>query len=92
MPVESCVINTSDGGDVNNREASCNAAGDDDVDDDEDEEEEGPKTEKVKETVWDWDLLNENKALWLRAPGEVDEEDYANFYKALAKVRLIWCL
>ena len=37
--------------------------------------------------MWDWALLNENKALWLRAPGEVDEEDYEKFYKALAKVR-----
>ena len=56
-----------------------------DEEDDEDEEE-APKTRTVKETLWDWSLLNENKALWLRAPGEVDEEDYEKFYKALAKV------
>jgi heat shock protein beta len=53
---------------------------------DEDEEEEAPKTKKVKETVWDWDLLNDNKALWLRSPSDVSEEEYTNFYKALAKV------
>ena len=40
----------------------------------------------MKETVWDWDLLNENKALWLRSPSDVSEEEYLNFYKALAKV------
>ena len=63
-----------------------------DEDDEEDDEEDAPKTQKVKETVWDWALLNENKALWLRAPGEVDEEDYEKFYKALAKVRrpFVW--
>ena len=58
-----------------------------DEDDEEEDEDEAPKAQKVKETVWDWALLNENKALWLRAPGEVDEEDYEKFYKALAKVR-----
>ena len=36
--------------------------------------------------MWDWDLLNENKALWLRSPSDVTEEEYLNFYKALAKV------
>lgn len=55
-------------------------------DEDEDEEEEAPKTKKVKETVWDWDLLNDNKALWLRSPSDVGDDEYANFYKALAKV------
>ena len=64
----------------------CGGAAGEDEEDEEDEDE-APKTEKVKETVWDWELLNENKALWLRTPGEVDEEDYANFYQALAKVR-----
>ncbi|CAL8462785.1 g2318 [Coccomyxa elongata] len=57
-----------------------------DADEEEDEEEEdAPKTKKVKETVWDWDLLNDNKALWLRSPSDVSHEEYANFYKALAK-------
>ena len=55
-------------------------------DEDEEEEEEKPKTTTVKETVWDWDLLNENKALWLRSPSDVTDEEYLNFYKALAKV------
>ncbi len=57
-----------------------------DDEDEEDDEEDAPKTKKVKETVWDWDLLNDNKALWLRSPSDVSEEEYANFYKALAKV------
>ena len=52
----------------------------------EEEEEDKPKTKTVKETVWDWDLLNDNKALWLRSPSDVTDEEYLNFYKALAKV------
>ena len=55
-------------------------------DEDDEEEEEKAKTKTVKETVWDWDLLNENKALWLRSPSDVSEDEYLNFYKALAKV------
>ncbi|KAK9808251.1 hypothetical protein WJX73_003622 [Symbiochloris irregularis] len=48
-----------------------------------DEEEAAPKT--VKETVWEWDLLNDNKAIWLRSPTDVDDAEYTKFYKALAK-------
>lgn len=57
-----------------------------DDEDEDDEEEDKPQTKTVKETVWDWDLLNDNKALWLRSPSDVSEEEYVNFYMALAKV------
>lgn len=42
-----------------------------DVEDEEEEEDEEPKTKTVKKTVYEWDLLNDSKALWLRAAGEV---------------------
>ena len=62
------------------------------TEEEEDEEEEDkPKTKTVKETVWDWALLNDNKALWLRSPSDVSDEEYLNFYKALAKVGLCIC-
>ncbi len=66
----------------------------DDVEDEEGEEEDAAaeETPKVKETVWDWKLLNENKAIWLRPAGEITEEDYTNFYKAVGKVcHPLWC-
>ena len=58
-----------------------------DEDEDEDEDEK-PKTKTVQETVWDWDLLNENKALWLRNPTDVTEEEHEKFFQALSKVFL----
>uniref|UniRef100_M4D200 Histidine kinase/HSP90-like ATPase domain-containing protein n=1 Tax=Brassica campestris TaxID=3711 RepID=M4D200_BRACM len=52
------------------------------------EEEDGEKkqkTKKVKETVHEWELLNDVKAIWLRSPKEVTEEEYTKFYHSLAK-------
>jgi len=53
--------------------------------DDKKPEDAAPKTKKVKETVWDWKQLNENKAIWTRKPKDVTEEEYEEFYKALSK-------
>ena len=50
----------------------------------EEEEEAAPKT--VKETRWGWELLNDNKALWLRSANDVDEEEYDKFFQAISKV------
>ena len=59
---------------------------DDDVDiSDEEDEDDEPKTKTVTKTVWDWELLNDSKAIWLRAANDVDAEEYEKFYKALAK-------
>jgi heat shock protein beta len=58
---------------------------DDDVADEDEDAEAKPTTRKVKETVREWELLNDNKALWLRPAGEVDDEEYTKFYKALSK-------
>ena len=58
---------------------------DDDVADEDEEAEAKPTTRKVKETVREWELLNDNKALWLRPAGDVEEEEYTKFYKAVSK-------
>ena len=39
----------------------------------------------MKKTVWDWELLNDSKAIWLRPASEVEEEEYAKFFKAISK-------
>jgi heat shock protein beta len=60
-----------------------------DVEKDEDEDEEKkPKTKTVKETTYEWELLNDVKAIWLRNPKEVTDEEYTKFYHSLAKVIL----
>lgn len=50
------------------------------------------KTKTVKETKWDWELLNDAKAIWLRNPKDVTAEEYDKFYHSLAKVRLIFSI
>ncbi|WCJ35085.1 hypothetical protein M5689_016353 [Euphorbia peplus] len=47
--------------------------------------EDKPKTKTVKETTYDWELLNDVKAIWLRNPKDVTEEEYTKFYHSLAK-------
>jgi heat shock protein beta len=49
------------------------------------EEEDKPKTKKVDKTVWDWDIVNDSKPIWLRSPKDVADDDYNSFYKAFTK-------
>lgn len=51
-----------------------------------DDAEKKSKTKKVKETTYEWELLNDVKAIWLRSPKEVTDEEYAKLYHSLAKV------
>jgi len=39
----------------------------------------------VKELVKEWELINDNKALWLRPVSDVTDEEYTAFYKSLTK-------
>merc|ERR1739848_398224 len=53
-------------------------------DDDEKEEEEEEKKPK-KKTVFEWEQVNTQKAIWLRAKEDVTEEEYNEFYKTVSK-------
>jgi heat shock protein beta len=46
-------------------------------------QEETAKPNKITESVWEWELINENKPIWLRE--EVEDEEYNSFYKTLSK-------
>merc|ERR1712176_1254840 len=53
-------------------------------DDDEKEEDEEDKKPK-KKTVYEWEQVNTQKAIWLRAKEDVTEEEYNEFYKGISK-------
>merc|ERR1719456_1394720 len=53
-------------------------------DDDEKDEEEKKKTPQ-KKTVYEWEQVNTQKAIWLRAKEDVTEEEYNEFYKGISK-------
>jgi len=56
-----------------------------DDDEKEDEEEEEAKDAPKKKTVFEWEQVNTQKAIWLRAKEDVTEEEYTEFYKSISK-------
>merc|ERR1712066_517404 len=54
-------------------------------DDDEKEEEEEEEKKPKKKTVYEWEQVNTQKAIWLRAKEDVTEEEYNEFYKGISK-------
>ena len=53
--------------------------------DEDDEDDEEPKTRTIRETVWEWERVNDVKAIWYRSKDEIEDEEYSNFYKSLSK-------
>merc|ERR1711974_141829 len=56
----------------------------DDVETKDDEEKEKEK-KPTKKTVYEWEQVNTQKAIWLRAKEDVTEEEYTEFYKSISK-------
>merc|ERR1711972_750504 len=54
-------------------------------DDDEKEDEEAEEKRQKKKTVYEWEQVNTQKAIWLRAKEDVTEEEYNEFYKSISK-------
>jgi len=54
-------------------------------DDEEVKEPPQKKFKTIKETVAEWQLINDNKAIWTRPKEEIEDSEYKNFYKALSK-------
>jgi len=58
----------------------------DDVETSDDEEKEEEEEKKpTKKTVYEWEQVNTQKAIWLRAKEDVTEEEYNEFYKGISK-------
>lgn len=43
------------------------------------------KTKTVTKTVWEWDVINEIKAIWMREKADITEREYQDFYKTISK-------
>jgi len=52
-----------------------------------DDEEKPAEDKKVakKKTVYEWEQVNTQKAIWLRAKEDITEEEYNEFYKSISK-------
>merc|ERR1712203_183983 len=57
----------------------------DDVETKDEEEKEEKKDKPAKKTVYEWEQVNTQKAIWLRSKEEVTEEEYTEFYKSTSK-------
>merc|ERR1712187_636491 len=58
---------------------------DDVVTKDDDEKEDEEKKAPKKKTVFEWEQVNTQKAIWLLAKEDVTEEEYTEFYKSISK-------
>ena len=56
----------------------------DEGEDNEDEEKE-VKMKTITQQVWDWEVINEIKAIWTRSKDDITEEEYNSFYKTITK-------
>merc|ERR1739845_309715 len=63
------------------KEVDADAEEDDDDDKEDEEEKKAPK----KKTVYEWEQVNTQKAIWLRSKEDVTEEEYNEFYKGISK-------
>ncbi|KAL9691926.1 hypothetical protein QQ045_012354 [Rhodiola kirilowii] len=54
-----------------------------DVNESEEDKSSEKKKKKIKEVSHEWELINEQKPIWLRKPEEITKEEYASFYKSL---------
>merc|ERR1711916_330868 len=59
---------------------------DEDVESKDDEEKKEKEKKPVKkQTVWEWEQVNTQKAIWLRSKEDVTDDEYTEFYKAISK-------
>jgi heat shock protein beta len=58
---------------------------DDDVEVTDEEEDDKPKTKTVRKKVWEWERVNDIKAIWYRSKEDIEEDEYSNFYKSISK-------
>lgn len=50
-----------------------------------DGEQKEKKTKTVTEQIWEWETINQIKAIWLRDKSDITDEEYNGFYKTISK-------
>lgn len=48
-------------------------------------EEKEKKTKTITKQVWEWELLNDLKAIWMREKSDISNREYNEFYKTITK-------
>jgi heat shock protein beta len=43
------------------------------------------KMKTITQQKWEWEILNEIKAIWLRPKGEITDREYKDFYRTISK-------
>jgi HSP90 family molecular chaperone len=66
-------------------DAEIKDEGEDKKEEGDEEKKKEKKTKTVTEQVWEWETINEIKAIWLREKSEITDEEYSNFYKTISK-------
>merc|ERR1712149_63302 len=74
-------VDADEDDDEEEKKDDVEAKDDEEKEDEEEEEEKKPK----KKTVFEWEQVNTQKAIWLRAKEDVTEEEYNEFYKTVSK-------
>lgn len=85
VPVEKTADDSAKEADDKEESKDDDEDGVDDAEDEDEEEEADDKPETRKEKQLVWDLVNDNKAIWLRKASEVTSDEYSKFYKAVSK-------
>merc|ERR1711881_282799 len=70
------------------KEVDADVEEEDDVevkDDDEEKDSDEKEKKPTKKTVHEWEQVNTQKAIWLRAKEDVNEDEYNEFYKSISK-------
>ena len=49
------------------------------------DEEKEVEMKTITQQVWEWETINEIKAIWTRSKEEITDEEYYNFYKTISK-------
>ena len=55
------------------------------TDEDEDTDKKEKKTKEITKQVWEWQTINDIKAIWMRDKEEISEREYNEFYKTISK-------